>query len=553
MEVRFLIEWGPAVVAGLLALALGSGRFRFESPAWWDWIRRHPRFVAGAVTFSLCALLSWVQPPAPAVHDEFAYLLAGETFAAGRLTNPTPPAWEHFESLHILVQPSYQAKYPPAQGVFLAAGILLGGHPIVGVWLSMSLAAMALVWMLEAWFPPGWAFWGGLLPILRFGSLGNWNGLEWAMWSNTYWGGGVALLGGALLLGAAPHVAEKARPRDGLLLGLGLAILANARPYEGLVAAIVVGAAMLFQALRTQPIRRLAFCLAASVAVLAPTAGAMLAYNHAVTGDPLRMPYQEYQAQYEVTPQFTFLAAKDDIPEYRHEVFRRYVIEFQGGNYERGSRGSSIQKRDVSLLLSFFLGPALLLPLALGLLAARRYWAGVCLATVAISVAAHLVVATSHFYPHYLAPAIPALLALVVWGWRTLAGWSPDGRPLGPAIAAALVMVSIGAFALSTAWRSGHGEGWERSYTSRRSAIVRNLESQPGKHLVVLQYQPDHFVHQEWAYNGADIKGARILWARSMGAAHDQDLFDAFPDREIWLFNPDKDVFQPYPREPLSE
>jgi len=551
--VRFLIELGPAAVAALLALALGAGRFRFENPAWLDPLRRHPRLSAGSVTFTLCALLSWVQPPAPAVHDEFAYLLAGETFAAGRLTNPTPPAWEHFESLHTIVTPSYQAKYPPGQGLFLAAGIALAGHPIVGVWLSMALAAMALVWMFEAWFEPHWAFWGGLLPILRFGSLGNWNGLEWAMWSNTYWGGGVALLGSALLLGAAPRVAEKARPRDGLLLGLGLAILANSRPYEGLVAAMVAGTAMLVQALRAQPNRRLAVCLGAAAAVLALTAGWMLAYNNAVTGDPLRMPYQEYHAQYEATPQFTFLPAKDEPPEFRHDVFRRYAFEFQRSSYERGRTSGSIQLRDVTVLLSFFLGPALLLPLALGSLGVRRYWTAICLATLAVSVAAHWLTATNSFYPHYLAPAIPALLALVVWGWRALARWSPAGRPLGAAVAAALVAACIGAFVLSTVWRSGHGEGWDRSYTARRQIIVSDLESQPGKHLVVVRYQPDHFLHQEWAYNGADIEGSRILWARSMGSSKDQDLFRAFPDRHVWLFNPDQDVFREYPREPASE
>ena len=107
--------------------------------------------------------------PVPRIQDEFSYLLAADTFAHGRVTNPTHPMWEHFETFQVLQQPTYMSKYPPAQGFFMAVGQVLWGHPIYGVWLSASLMCMSICWMLYAWIPSYWAFMGGVVSVLEFG------------------------------------------------------------------------------------------------------------------------------------------------------------------------------------------------------------------------------------------------------------------------------------------------------------------------------------------------------------------------------------------------
>ena len=52
------------------------------------------------------SLLPLCPIPHPFILDAFSYLLAGDTFASGRLTNPTPAMWTHFETFQISMNPT---------------------------------------------------------------------------------------------------------------------------------------------------------------------------------------------------------------------------------------------------------------------------------------------------------------------------------------------------------------------------------------------------------------------------------------------------------------
>ena len=107
-----------------------SGPTENSRDRWW---RACCRFVARAL------LLPILPVPRPAIQDEFSYLLASDTFASGRLANPTPALAEHFETLQELIRPVYASKYPPLSGLVMAAAQKLTGQPWVGVWLSMGV------------------------------------------------------------------------------------------------------------------------------------------------------------------------------------------------------------------------------------------------------------------------------------------------------------------------------------------------------------------------------------------------------------------------------
>ena len=64
------------------------------------------------IRLALLPIHPFLPPFAP---DDFSNLLAADTFAHGRLTNPTPAMWVHFETIHVDMVPTYTSMYFPAR------------------------------------------------------------------------------------------------------------------------------------------------------------------------------------------------------------------------------------------------------------------------------------------------------------------------------------------------------------------------------------------------------------------------------------------------------
>jgi hypothetical protein len=83
-----------------------------------------------------------------------------------------------------------------------------------------------------------------------------------------------------------------------------------------------------------------------------------------------------------------------------------------------------------------------------------------------------------------------------------------------------------------------------------RAVIAEKLAHVPGKHLIMVRYDEDHNIHDEWVYNGAEIDGAKVLWARELDEKQNGKLFAYFKDRQVWLVTPDDDNTKLIPYEP---
>jgi hypothetical protein len=479
------------------------------------------------------SLLPVLPVPVPHIHDEFSYLLAGDTFAHGRLTNPPHPIWMFLDTFHVNQHPTYMSKYPPAQGIVLALGQWLG-HPWIGVLLSTAAMCSAVLWMLQGWLPARWALLGGLLVLLRLGVF--------SYWMNSYWGGAVPALGGALVLGASPRLARFWRWTDALLLGLGAAILANSRPMEGLVLCLLVAVFVVVRFCRNRFETRKIFL----PELIAAFGGTMLLcgifmgyYNWRGTGSPLVFPYMVNEKTYVSTPTLFWQAPRPPM-HYANPQFDAFYngwmrTEWLEGRVDSAAHAVKHLALSVIKVSYFFLWPELGLPFVALPWILRDRKIRFLLIAIAVSFLGFLLVPWTQ--GHYAAPLTGALFALVVQGIRHVRQWRCCSRSVGIGFSRVIVL-----FAALLAPIHPHSQPFGNPVPigiEYRAEFEQKLENLPGQHLVIVRYSKTHDVLQEWVYNRAAIDRAKVVWAREIPDVNSGPLLDYFHGYTTWLAEAD--------------
>ena len=488
--------------------------------------------------------------PTPTVSDEFSHLLVADTLLHFRLANPPHPLHQFFETFFVLQEPSYASIYALGQGMVLALGRMLFGHPWAGVALATAALCSLCYWMLRAWTTPGWALAGGLLCVMQFGPL--------CQWMNSYWCGSVPAAAGCLVFGALPRLRENGRPRDAALLGLGLALNLLTRPYESIFLVLSV---LLFLA---PAFRTFVRAIPMLVLVIAPAVVLTLAQNKQVTGSWTTLPYVLSRYQYGVPTTFTFQPNPIPSPPIDARAAARL---------RHASCGSRERPGNLRQICATFLIPRALLPFLLDraplscpsvLLTCVAEIGGSCGSRPLCFSSVWDLISIRTFYPHYIAAVTCLCVLVAVTGFERLSRLSIRGTPVGQDATHVILFLCAAHFLF---WYGVHlleNQPFTRSLEQFQTWDIINhddpegrieihdqLSKAPGKQLVFVRYWPQH-TFQEWVHNAADIDASPIVWARDLGAAENAKLLHYYPNRSAWLLEPDAHPTKLTPYTPVS-
>jgi hypothetical protein len=288
--------------------------------------------------------------------------------------------------------------------------------------------------------------------------------------------------------------------------------------------------------------RRLLHAAPLVIAATLPAISLTLAQNKAVTGSWTTLPYLASREQYGVPTTFTFQPDPKPRRELTAEQKQGYQVQSEAHDRE-SARSLWDRLLDRAGLIRFFVFPAFFAALP-GLFTAfqRRQMLLPALAVVLFLAAAAFY---PYFYPHYIAALACVFLLLTIAALQRM-----------PRLAAfAVCGVAVAHFVF---WFGVHAQGnqefldafgpfelfdFVNHYSNgvdpeRRLPILKQLQQAPGGQLVFVHYSPFRPL-REWISNAADIDHANVVWALDLGSEDNRQLVSYYPDRTVWLAEPD--------------
>ena len=467
----------------------------------------------------------------PVIHDEHAYLFQAKTFAAGKLSYPPPPNPEFFDAFHILTEHTYASKYPPGHAVTLVPGVWLGFPMLMPLFLNVG--SLVLLYYFIKSVSSGRE---ALLTVLLFSV----SPIQFEMAASYYSHTSELFF---LLLFALSLTASVMKAQIGhtLLAGIAMGIAFSIRPLTAAAFCLPFLLYWIFLAARDfqNRKRRLLLGLGLMVVGLVPSASLFLAYNNAVTGSPIKMPWIEYSRRYMPEDKMGF-AVKDEttptaLSEQKAVLYRDYVLALRreytfGGalrNFFLERLPKTLRQTDENLGIVIFLPAAL----AFGGFCWGN-WERVMGSSVFCLLLSYF------FYYGYVTryhfEATPFILYFSLKGIGLLIKrFTPDETGWVRRFLRWHLMAGMLIFIL---W-------WVPVFVSDRRArtayhasfrdLVARLD--PGRKVIFIRYKPDHYFHFDLINNDPDLGNAPHIFALDLEELN-KKLMVLHPDRQFYLF-----------------
>ena len=492
--------------------------------------------LAGVAACLRLSLSPFIGTPQPIVPDEPSLMLQAQTYFSGRLANHVN-LLPDFESVYVLLSPTYSSQYPVLRSFPLVVGYCLGIGAWGGVLLSVVALTVAVYWMVREWINARYAFIAALIVIIRYGLF--------SFWVNSYFGGAFTALGGVLLLGGFKAVKSRPTLLNGAAVGLGVVVLMTTRPYEGMVYALPFGVALVIHFVRSKsPERRALVPVGLSAAFLVGAGfGLTLAHDQAVTGDWKVSPYLLYRQTVGQVP--AFLVESHDP---RGEGQARYAatqkaVNYDVAFYDRRETWLGIFFAETSRFRHywlFYVGFALLIPFVVGIYALNGE-PTFLLAAASLGVGLSL---GSFDFAHYAAPGFGLVILATMAGFRTLRQWRPWGYSYGLSLTRVLPLALVvgSVVPLSSAL-----SGWPVFYLtshdtppccwlrprSLHTTVADAVDHYEGKNLLIVDTGPNSPVGKDLVFNDADIDDEKTIWIND-DPEFNRLAIDRYPHRRIW-------------------
>ena len=455
--------------------------------------------------------------PFPIVFDESGYILQAETFASGRLANPTPKLSQYFQAFGIILDPVYAAKFPPMQGLLLAFGKIVFNDMTLGLIFFYALSAASCYWCLKSWT--------GNFSALLIACWYGLNPLHINSWVLTFWGGIPAALGGFLLLGAAIRALRSESSRNFLLIGLALGLLLLSRPYEGALLALPVLLYLLFR-------RRLKIYLSFLVFFL--FLGFQGYYNYVLTGNSFKFSAEHYDEQYGRVPPFIFqkliVPQIKDIPENLRRYHENERVIYADRTSENPWQSLAVKFGDY--FLYFLPWPLLLIIIFNFRNPKNQEQKFIWFTFVFVWLAAIIPVTFRNM--HYAAPLLAPLYILIASSVEILRA------KIKSSLIRRTVLTLVFLFSF---WQHYEKALKEREIIAtspcyKKKVYSEYLKALPGKSLVLVSYNQNYkALACEYVYNSSDVFNQKVIWARSDGMGNHSLIKVLSPQRVLFLEN----------------